>query len=273
VSEAKLIVNLTRPGEVCRGEMADRPLTRMRGLMGRKTLPVGEGVLITPAPAIHTGFMRFPIDALFLDKEMRVLSISEHLVPWRMASQRGARSVLELVAGETARLGLRVGDILGFGDDDAAAVSAVPTRQRASVHSLERLTRVPVGAELSALEREGALGLAGSDVIIASLDRRFSAAASVLLSRRNCSVTTVAHVCELAAIVGEADVAVVDCDEVQAGEIEAIPDHIGVVLVADEPESISCTDRAIAKWGPFEDLVTAIENADPRRIRGRAGSR
>ena len=62
--EAKLIVNLTRGGVVCeRGVIADRALRRMRGLLGRRTLPEGEGMLLRPAPSIHTAFMRFPIDA------------------------------------------------------------------------------------------------------------------------------------------------------------------------------------------------------------------
>src|SRR5712671_2165897 len=96
--------------------MADRPLLRMRGLIGRRGLPAGEGLLISPAPAIHTAFMRFPIDALFLDRELRVLQIVERLRPWRMASKRGARAVLELSAGESVRVGVRVGDRLELRD-------------------------------------------------------------------------------------------------------------------------------------------------------------
>ena len=49
-------------------------------------------MLITPAPGIHTAFMRFPIDALFLDRSMRVIDIVERLRPWRMASRRGQRA-------------------------------------------------------------------------------------------------------------------------------------------------------------------------------------
>jgi uncharacterized membrane protein (UPF0127 family) len=92
--------------------VADSPVSRMKGLLGRSELRPGEGLLLRPASAIHTCFMRFPIDAVFLDGGLRVLGISDELRPWRAASRRGARAVLELPAGESARRGLEVGDKL-----------------------------------------------------------------------------------------------------------------------------------------------------------------
>jgi uncharacterized protein len=92
--------------------VADTPVSRMRGLLGRDELRPGEGLLLRPASSIHTFFMRFPIDAVFLDAGLRVLGISDDLHPWRAASRRGARAVLELPAGESARRELRVGDQL-----------------------------------------------------------------------------------------------------------------------------------------------------------------
>jgi uncharacterized protein len=56
--------------------------------------------------------MRFPIDVVFLDRELRVLKVVPRLSPWRFASGRGARAVLELAAGECERRGLRPGDRL-----------------------------------------------------------------------------------------------------------------------------------------------------------------
>ena len=98
---------------VCeRCTLADSPLTRLRGLLGRNGLETGEGLLLRPASSIHTFFMRFPIDAVFLDGTLRVLEISDELHPWRAASRRGARAVLELPAGDSARRGLAVGDSL-----------------------------------------------------------------------------------------------------------------------------------------------------------------
>jgi uncharacterized protein len=92
--------------------VAARPLRRMRGLLGRRGLPTGEGILLRPAGSIHTFFMRFPIDVVFLDGEDRVVGIETALSPWRTAGRRGARSVVELAAGECERRGLRVGDRL-----------------------------------------------------------------------------------------------------------------------------------------------------------------
>jgi uncharacterized protein len=92
--------------------VADSPASRMRGLLGRSELKPGEGLLLRPASSIHTCFMRFPIDAVFLDGGLRVLGISDELRPWRAASRRGARAVLELPAGESARRGLEVGERL-----------------------------------------------------------------------------------------------------------------------------------------------------------------
>jgi uncharacterized membrane protein (UPF0127 family) len=95
---------------VCeRCTVADRPHTRMRGLLGRDGLPTGEGLLLKPAPSIHTWFMRFPIDAVFLDDRLRVLGVSAGLRPWRLAGRRGARAVLELAAGEAQRCGIHEG--------------------------------------------------------------------------------------------------------------------------------------------------------------------
>jgi uncharacterized protein len=55
-------------------------------------------------------FMRFPIDAVFLDREHRVLRVVEHLAPWRVAGCRRAKAVIELPAGEAARVGLVPGE-------------------------------------------------------------------------------------------------------------------------------------------------------------------
>jgi uncharacterized membrane protein (UPF0127 family) len=98
--------------------VADTVFTRMRGLLGRKTLEPGAGLLLRPAPSVHTLFMRFPIDVVFLDRDGRVLKVVPELRPWRAAGCRGARQVLELAAGEAARRGLATGDRLVW---DAAA--------------------------------------------------------------------------------------------------------------------------------------------------------
>jgi uncharacterized membrane protein (UPF0127 family) len=100
-------------GTVCeRCLIAEGPLLRMRGLLGRSDLPDDEGILLRPASSIHMFFMRFAIDAVFLSRDLTVLKVVSDLGPWRMASRRRAHSVLELPAGACARRGVREGDRL-----------------------------------------------------------------------------------------------------------------------------------------------------------------
>jgi uncharacterized membrane protein (UPF0127 family) len=94
--------------------LADRPLARLRGLLGREGLESDQGLLLRPASSVHTFFMRFPIDVVFLDRALVVLGIQDAIDPWHAASQRGAKAVLELPAGESSRRGLAVGDQLTF---------------------------------------------------------------------------------------------------------------------------------------------------------------
>src|SRR3954469_473321 len=102
-------VHTTEGSAVCeRCLVADRPLARMKGLLGRRDLPAGEGVWIRPTASIHMLFMRFAIDALFLDREGVIVKIVPGLRPWRMASSARARSVIELRAGEAERRGIRL---------------------------------------------------------------------------------------------------------------------------------------------------------------------
>ena len=98
---------------VCeRCTVADTTIARMRGLLGRKQLPSGEGMLLRPCPSVQTLFMRFPLDIVFLDRDGNVLKIVENLRPWRSAGARRAHATLELPAGEAARVGIAVGDRL-----------------------------------------------------------------------------------------------------------------------------------------------------------------
>ncbi len=84
----------------------------MRGLLGRRRLADDEGLLLRPAGSIHTAFMRFPIDAVFLDGDGSILRVTAGLAPWRTAACRGARAVLELPEGAAERAGISVGDRL-----------------------------------------------------------------------------------------------------------------------------------------------------------------
>ncbi len=92
--------------------VAESPWLRTKGLLGRRELPDGEGILLRPASSIHMAFMRFPIDAVFLARDLTVLKVVRDLAPWRMASRWRAHAVLELPAGTCDRRGVREGDRL-----------------------------------------------------------------------------------------------------------------------------------------------------------------
>ena len=64
-------------------EIAESAFERMRGLIGRRGLGPGKGMLITKCNCIHTFFMRFPIDATFLDRKGEVVKVVRNIRPWR----------------------------------------------------------------------------------------------------------------------------------------------------------------------------------------------
>jgi uncharacterized membrane protein (UPF0127 family) len=110
---ARGVIPLTTADDriVCeRCTVAHTMFARMRGLLGKRGLDSGDGLLIRPAPSIHTFFMRFPIDVVFLSRQGEVLKVAERVRPWRARSCRHAYAVLELAAGEAERRGIAVGD-------------------------------------------------------------------------------------------------------------------------------------------------------------------
>jgi uncharacterized membrane protein (UPF0127 family) len=264
VAKTKLIVNLTRGDALCIGRLADRMLPRMRGLMGARGLPAGEGLLLTPAPAIHTAFMRFPIDALFLDSSLRVVDIVERLHPWRIASKRRARAVLELSAGECARRGVKIGDRLELRDRTAVSPqSARAPRVHEPVRELQLDSRILAG------NAGGYSRMSPLRVLVISQDRHFRTVMALLLGRRNYSVRTTANASRVAELIARdgVDVVMIDVDESAASTtatVETLTRPVGVVLVAEEGTRVG-GQATLAKWGSFGELVTAIELADQRR--------
>ena len=101
-------------GEVVCGRcvLADRPWSRVRGLLGRRSLGPNEGLLLRPVGSIHTMFMRFRIDVVFLDRDHAVVKVVHGLRPWRFAGARRAKAVLELPAGAAGRERLALGETL-----------------------------------------------------------------------------------------------------------------------------------------------------------------
>ena len=92
---------------------AETSITRLVGLLGRKNLEAGEGIWIRPSSGIHTFGMRFTIDVVGLDREMRVIKLWSRVKPHRVTSvNTKVRSVLELAAGEIALRSIQLGDVL-----------------------------------------------------------------------------------------------------------------------------------------------------------------
>ncbi|MBI1293623.1 DUF192 domain-containing protein [bacterium] len=95
------------------GTVADNFWARFIGLIGRKELLNGDGLLIDPCGSIHCMFMCIPIDVVYLDKENCVVGIDHALRPWRTGSfYRGAKRVIELPAGAANSTNTQVGDQL-----------------------------------------------------------------------------------------------------------------------------------------------------------------
>ena len=93
--------------------VADTSMTRMFGLLGKSGLDTGEGLWIKPSSGVHTVFMRFAIDVIGLDKEMKVVKLWPDLVPYRVTSvSTKIRSVIELPAGQIIASGVQLGDRL-----------------------------------------------------------------------------------------------------------------------------------------------------------------
>jgi uncharacterized membrane protein (UPF0127 family) len=99
-------------GTLVHARLADSILTRGRGLLGRRGLASGEGLLIRPCSSVHTWFMRFAIDVVYLDGDGRVIKVVSNLKPWRFSGGRGAKMALELQAGEAATQGIVPGMVL-----------------------------------------------------------------------------------------------------------------------------------------------------------------
>jgi hypothetical protein len=93
--------------------LAVRPLARLVGLLNRKGLPKGEGLILKPCNSIHTFFMRFPIDALFVDKDYQVVKALPNLIPFRLTGiYLGSAFAIELPANTIQSTNTQQGDLL-----------------------------------------------------------------------------------------------------------------------------------------------------------------
>ncbi|MCC7416568.1 MAG: DUF192 domain-containing protein [Acidobacteria bacterium] len=108
-------------------EIADTRTARRRGLLGQDAIDPASALIIAPCWAVHTAFMRFAIDVLFVDAEGVVMKVAGPLPPWRAAFARGAYAAVELAAGAAALRRVQAGDRLYVRSSDGPATpSALP---------------------------------------------------------------------------------------------------------------------------------------------------
>jgi uncharacterized membrane protein (UPF0127 family) len=92
---------------------ADSFRSRLLGLLALPRLQPGEALVLKPCASVHTFFMGYAIDVVYLDRDDRVIKVVPALAPWRASACLGARATLELAAGEAERLQLRPGLRIG----------------------------------------------------------------------------------------------------------------------------------------------------------------
>jgi uncharacterized membrane protein (UPF0127 family) len=107
-----MVLNISRDEIILEeAEIADTFFRRLKGLLGRKSLPPGTGLVIKPCRAIHTAGMSFSIDVAFVDRESRICLLLDELAPWRLSpTVRQASYVIEAPAGTFRQKQTKNGD-------------------------------------------------------------------------------------------------------------------------------------------------------------------
>jgi uncharacterized protein len=233
--------------------VADRAHRRMRGLLGRRRLNPGQGMVLRPAFAIHTHFMRFPIDVVFLDSDQVVIAIERNLKPWRTASCRGAREVVELAAGECDRRGLEVGDRVAWASRSASDVRADTT-----------------GGLLDDAPEPRAR------VLVASRDPRFVKLARFLFEGRDLEVEELTAPERLTDAIGgpepDLDLVVVDGGTDVAfalrlaNRARANRPELPIVVAADTGGRSPAGIRVFDRWNETEELLLDVERLLAERL-------
>lgn len=219
--------------------VADSFRLRLRGLLGRRSLEGDEGLLLVGSPSLHTTFMRFAIDAVFLDGELAVIAIAAGLKPWRIAGRLRAKHILELRSGEAARRGVETGSHLRLIEPASA----------------------PLGAPAAQGDAAGSIR-----VLLGASDRRFLRVASFLLGRNGFAVSKASRLPDLMDAVehGRADVVVLDASGPERWPVRAAAAlgdgsaGVAVLLVGD---GVGGAPAALPKWGSFDRLVEEIRRA------------
>jgi uncharacterized membrane protein (UPF0127 family) len=229
--------------------LADTFWRRARGLLGRSKLEPGDGIVLRPEWSVHTFFMRFAIDVVFVDADQVVVKVVSRLKPWRTAICKGAHEVVELAAGECERVGLSAGDRLAWAarpKEPALRLAAVDGRSpRAGQPKADSPTRVLIGTD----------------------DDQFLRLARFLLTRNAFEVEGTKRLAKLVDLVDRngADVVVIDAtgslgDAARTvAAIEALHPDVRVVVVCDgEPPRWTSGLKVTKKWDALETLPQEI---------------
>jgi uncharacterized membrane protein (UPF0127 family) len=232
--------------------VADTTLRRLRGLLGRRKLSPGDGIVLRPGWSIHTAFMLFSIDVAFVDADQVVVKVVQNLKPFRASVCRRARDVVELAAGEAERRGLKPGDRLTWA---ARGVNGAPTA--------------------SAPVRPAQDGSAASPtrpirVLLGTRDEDFLRLAHFLLTRNGFAVESTKKIVNAVDLIGRhrLDMVVLDASESLSetartvAAIEALHPQVGVLIVSDDERPKPTTGLEIAeKWEALETLTDDIRRS------------
>jgi uncharacterized membrane protein (UPF0127 family) len=253
-SPGALVLRREDDGQVVceRCTVADTTLRRIRGLIGRRELNPGDGIVLRPGWSIHTAFVLFPIDVAFVDADQVVLKVVENLKPFRASVCRGARDVVELAAGEAERRGLKPGDRLAWA---ARGVNGRPVAASRPMLTHEAATDSPTRP---------------IRVLLGTRDEQFLRLAEFLLTRNGFAVETTKKITTAVDLVWRQrlDVVVLDASDSlseaarTAAAIEALHPQVAVVIVCDDERPKPATGLPIKeKWEALETLSDDIRRS------------
>jgi uncharacterized protein len=230
--------------------VADTAFRRLRGLLGRRELSPGDGIVLRPGWSIHTAFLLFPIDVAFVNADQVVVKVVENLKPFRASVCRGARDVVELAAGEAERRGLKPGDRLAW------AARAVNGQPNAAAHP--------------ATQPENGSPTRPIRVLLGTRDEQFLRLAEFLLTRNGFAVESTKKIANAVDLVWRQrlDVVVLDASDSlseaarTAAAIEALHPQVGVLIVCDDERPKPSTGLPIMeKWEALETLSDDIRRS------------
>jgi uncharacterized protein DUF192 probably involved in sugar metabolism len=208
-------------------------------------------MVLRPAFAIHTHFMHFPIDVVFLDSDQVVIAIERNVRPWRTASCRGAREVVELAAGECDRRGLEVGDRVAWASRSVSDARADTTGSMWDDAPEPR-----------------------ARVVVASRDPRFVKLARFLFEGRDFEVEELSAPDRVVDGLGDTDADVVVLDgggDVASAlrtvnRLQAERPELAVIVAADTGGRSPSGTRVFDRWNETEELLHDVERVLAERL-------